>query len=177
VNEDGGALIGAMVEEGEDSRVIEIFVTDVVANLHAQMAGAHAAGEFGAGRVNILQRDLAESAQPSFAASAELERCVVKQASAIERVLRFAIVGKKNRRGGNDLLIHTVAIHLFQADIHVPARRSDFPENAIANHDHGFAGPGVLDARPIGRAKARREVRPGFREKVSVNVGDWHFIF
>src|SRR5271155_1765970 len=93
MNEYGRALVGAVVEESEDSRVIEIFVAHVIADMHAQMSGDHAASQFGAGRVNILQRNLAERAQSSFAASAELERRVIKQARAIERVLRFTVVG------------------------------------------------------------------------------------
>lgn len=74
-------------------------------------------------------------------------------------------------------MIYAVAIHLFQAVIHVPAGRSDLPENATAEHDLGFAERGVLDARPIGRAEALGEVRPGFREEVRVNVSDWHLVF
>ncbi len=104
MNEHGGALVRAMVEERDDSRVVEILVADVIADLHAEMPGAHAASEFGAGSVNILQRHLAERAQSSFAASAEFQRRVVKNASAIQRLLRFAVVGKKHGRGGNDLM-------------------------------------------------------------------------
>ena len=177
MNEHCGALVGTMVKEGEYARVIEIFIADVIADLHAEMSGAHAASEFDARGINILQRNLAERAQSSFAASAELERRIIKQAGAVEGVLRFAVIGKKNRRGGNNLMIYAVAIHLLEADIRIPASRGDLPKNAVANHDRGFAGLGVFDPRPIGRAEARREVRPRFRNEVSVNVGDWHWFF
>src|SRR5271155_3451824 len=46
MNEYGRALVGTMVEERDDAGIVEIFVTDVIADLHAEMAGAHAAGEF-----------------------------------------------------------------------------------------------------------------------------------
>src|SRR5271170_6792852 len=48
MNEDSGALVGAMVKKRDDSRIVEIFVAHVIADLHTEMAGAHAAGEFGA---------------------------------------------------------------------------------------------------------------------------------
>jgi hypothetical protein len=177
MDEYGGAFVSAMVEEREDSRVIEIFIADVIADLHAEMPRTHAAGEFGAGGVNILQRNLAERAQPSFAASADFERRIIKHVGAIQRVPRFAVVGKKNGRSGNNLMIYVVTIHLLEADIRIPARRGDLPKHAIADHDRGFAGLGVLDLRPIRRAKARCELRPRFREEVSVNVGNWHSVF
>ena len=177
MNEHGGALISAMVEERYDSWVIEIFIANMIADLHAEMSGAHAASEFGAGGVNILQRNLAERAKSSFAASTDFERRIIKHAGTIQRVLRFAVVGKKNGRSGNNLMIYVVTIHLLEADIRIPARRGDLPKHAIADHDRGFAGLGVLDLRPIGCAEARSEVRPRFREEVSVNVGNWHFVF
>ncbi len=72
-------------------------------------------------------------------------------------------------------MIYSVAIHLLETHADVPASRSDTPKFAFPQHDHGLAGSGVLDAWPIGRAESRRQVRPGLRKKVSVNIGDWHF--
>jgi hypothetical protein len=177
MNEDGGALVGAMVEESDDSRIIKIPVADVIADLNAEMSSTHAACEFDAGRVNILQRHLAERAQSSFATSAEIERCVIKYASALQSMLRFAIVGKEHGRGGNDLLSYTIAIHLFEAHVCVPTSRGDLTKHAIPDHDRGFARLGVLDRRPIGRAEARLKVRPRFGEEMCMNVCDWHVVF
>ncbi len=132
----------------------------MIADLHAEMAGAHATSEFSTGGINILQRHLAQRAQSAFAASAQLQRGVIKKPSAFQRVLRLAIVGKKHRRRGNDLMIHAVAIHLFEAHVRIPTRRSDMAKYAIAEHDHGFAWLRVFDRRPIGRAESRRQVRP-----------------
>jgi len=152
-------------------------IVNRIADLHAEMASAHAASELGARSVNILQRNLAESVQSSFAGGTKLQRRVVKKASTIQRVLGLAVVGEKHGRGGNDLLSYTVAIHFFQADVRIPASGSDVAEHAIADHDYGFAGFGVLDRRPIGSAETRREIRPRFREEMCVNVGDWHVVF
>jgi hypothetical protein len=91
-------------------------------------------------------------------------------------VFWIATVGEKNRSGGNDLQIDAIAIHFFQTHVHVPASRRDMPEDAVADHDVGFARLGVFDPRPIGRAKPRGQVRPGLREKVSMNVYHPHIV-
>jgi hypothetical protein len=176
MNEHGGAFVRAMVEKSDDSRVVEILITDVIANLHANMPGAHAASEFGAGSVNILQGHLAERAESAFAASTELQRRIIKYSSATQGMFRFTIVAKQHRRDGNDLVGYAVAIHFFQARIRIPARRRDMTEHPIADHDHSFTRLGVLDRRPIRRAESRRKIGPRFREEVCVNVDDWHFV-
>ena len=40
MNEHSGALVGAMVKERHDSWIVEIFLAHMIANLHAEMAGA-----------------------------------------------------------------------------------------------------------------------------------------
>src|SRR5258708_21980336 len=41
-----GSLIGTMMQESHDARIVEILVADVVANLYAKMTRTHASGQF-----------------------------------------------------------------------------------------------------------------------------------
>ncbi len=55
-----GSLVGAMMQESDDARVVEILLPDVVSDLHANVSRLHTAAEFVAGCINVLQRDLAK---------------------------------------------------------------------------------------------------------------------
>src|ERR1700679_52961 len=99
MNEDCGAFGSAMLQKSQDAGIVEIFLSDVIADLYAEVAVAQTAGEFDAGCVDILQGNLAERFKPAFRALAHFKSNVIKQTSAIERVFGFARVGKKHRRG------------------------------------------------------------------------------
>src|SRR5580698_6574064 len=58
MNENGSTFISAVLEEGNNARVVEIFVGNMVSDLHAKMPSAHAAGQLLAGRVDILKGNL-----------------------------------------------------------------------------------------------------------------------
>ena len=148
----------------------------MIADLDAQVSVAHAAGKLLAGCVDILQGNLAERFKPAFRALAHFKGNVIEQARAIERVFGFASVGEEHWRGGDDLHVHAVAVHVFEAHVHIPATGSDVAEHAIAEHDVRFARAGVFDRRPIRRAVAFGEIGPGFREKMCVNIYDWHVV-
>ena len=42
MHEHGRALIGTVMEESHDAGIVEIFLSNMIADLHAEMAGAHA---------------------------------------------------------------------------------------------------------------------------------------
>ncbi len=177
MHQHGCAFIRTMVQKGDDARVVEIFLANVISDLHAQMPRAHAAREFLARRVNILQRNLAQRFQPALPFRAEFERRVVEQLRAVERMCHGALIRKQHRRSREYLHLDTVAVHLTQTNVRIPAGGIDVSEKAIADHDLGFARLGVLDPRPVGRAVASREVRPVAREEMIVDVNDWHLRF
>ena len=166
--------LGAMMQESDDAGIIEILFPDVITDFDSHVPGAQTARQFRAGRVNILQRHLAQRLQSSVAPPAHFQSCIIEKARAFQRVLRFAVVSEKHRSGGNNLLVDSVAIHLLQTHTYIPACRIYPAKFPVAQHDYGLAGFGVLDPWPIGRAEARRQVRPGLWKKMRVNVGDWH---
>ena len=59
-----------MAQKSQNSRIVQIFIANVIADLHSNMPGAHAAAQFRARCVDILQRNLTKSFQPSFPLSA-----------------------------------------------------------------------------------------------------------
>ena len=72
------------------------------------------------------------------------KRRIIEEARTFQRMLRFAVVSEKYRSGGNNLPVDSVAIHLLQTHIHIPASRIDPPKFALAQHDYGLAGPVCL---------------------------------
>jgi hypothetical protein len=174
MNQHGGTLVGTVVQKRQDAGIIEILFAYVIADFDADMPGVHAASKLRAGRVNILQRHLAQRLQSSLASVAHFQSGIIKQARTFQGTLRLTVVREKNRSRGNYLPVYSVAIHLLETHTDVPAIRGYAPEFALPDHDYGFAGFGVLYARPVRRAKSRRQVRPGLREKMRVDVSDWH---
>jgi hypothetical protein len=174
VDQHCGTLIGTVMQKRQDAGIIEILFAYVIADFYADMPGVHAASKLRAGRVNILQRHLAQSSKSSLASVAHFQSGIIKEARTFEGTLRLAVVREKNRSRRNYLLVYSVAIHFLETHTDVPAIRGYAPKFALPEHDYGFAGFGVLYARPIGRAKSRRQVRPGLREKMRVDVSDWH---
>ena len=59
MNEHGGAFVRAMMQEREDSFIVEIFFADMIADLHAEVSGAHGTRQLFAGGVDVLQWNLA----------------------------------------------------------------------------------------------------------------------
>lgn len=59
MNEHCRVLGCAVVEKGDDRFVVQIRRPDVVSDLHADVTGAHAARQFVARKVRILERNLA----------------------------------------------------------------------------------------------------------------------
>src|SRR5579871_3107270 len=84
------------------------------------------------------------------------------------------VVGKQNWRRRHDLHIDAVTVHFLQADLGIPARRVDVPEKTVTNHDLGFPGLSVLDPRPVRGPVARSQIGPCAREKMIMNIDDWH---
>ena len=66
MHEHGRALIRAVVQESHNSSIIQILVSNVIANLHAQMPRLHASAKLLASGINILQRHLAKGFQPAL---------------------------------------------------------------------------------------------------------------
>ena len=56
--EHGRSLIGTMMKERHNAGVIKILVGDMIANLDSEMTGTHAARQFLAGSIDVLQRNL-----------------------------------------------------------------------------------------------------------------------
>jgi hypothetical protein len=78
MNEDRGSFRVAMLQEFQDAGIVEIFLSDVIADLDAEVSVAHAAGELLAGCVDILQGNLAERFQPAFRALAHFKGNVIE---------------------------------------------------------------------------------------------------
>jgi len=89
-------------------------------------------------------------------------------------VLRIAIVGEENRGRRDDLIVDSVAVHVLEAYLGIPAAGIDVAEDVIAEKDHGFSPLGMTDRRPVLRAVAHFEIGPGSRKEVSMDVDDRH---
>ena len=97
MHQHGRAFIRAMMQKRHDAGIVEIFLANMVADLHAEMARPHASRKFLACGIDILQRNLAQRLQPAFALRAKLQRGVIEQVRAIERMFNGTIVGKQHR--------------------------------------------------------------------------------
>jgi hypothetical protein len=71
-------LVRAMMQESYDSRIIKIPFTNMISDLDAQVTSPHAAAQFFARRINILERYLAKRFQPAFSLGTQVKRCVVE---------------------------------------------------------------------------------------------------
>jgi hypothetical protein len=60
VDEHSRTRIRAVVQKSHYAGIVEILVANVVADLYTKVSGLHAAADFLASRVNILQRYLAK---------------------------------------------------------------------------------------------------------------------
>ena len=78
MDENGRSYIGTVMEKSHNTGIVEILRSNVIANLYAEMPAQHAAAEFLAGRVNVLQRYLAEGLQSAFPPATKIERSVVE---------------------------------------------------------------------------------------------------
>ncbi len=78
MHQHGRTFVGAVMQEGHDAGIVEIFRTDVIADLHADMPGLHASREFGTGSIDVLQRHLAKGFEPPMSAAAHLQCGIVK---------------------------------------------------------------------------------------------------
>src|SRR5579872_361483 len=102
MDQNGGAFVGTMLQEGNDAGIVEVLLSNVIADLHAQMPSTHASAQLFAGCVDVLQRNLTERLQTSLSVRAQLKRRVVKEAGAVQRVLRGPVIGEEYRRRRED---------------------------------------------------------------------------
>jgi hypothetical protein len=149
-----------MMQEREEAFIVEVFITDVIADLHAQVSGAHRTRQLFAGGVDVLQWNLAQRPQSSFSTAAHFERNIVEHARAIQCMLRLAAIGEENRGRADHLEIDAITVHVFETDVCVPAGRGNPPEWAVAKHDHCFAWSRMFDPGPIRCAETGGQVRP-----------------
>src|SRR5258708_4475441 len=92
-------------------------------------------------------------------------------------MLYRALVREQYGRGREHLHLDSVPVHFVEPHLGIPAGRINLAEESIAHHDLRLAGLGVLDPRPVGGAVARRQVRPGVRKEMIMDVDDWHLRF
>jgi hypothetical protein len=97
MDQDSRTFVGTVMEEGQYARVVKILVTDVIADVDAEVPGTHAAREFSAGSVDVLQWNLAEGLQFSIRAIAQLQRGIIEELGAFKRVLGGPLVSEENR--------------------------------------------------------------------------------
>lgn len=83
-----------MLQERDDALVVQIAVTEVIADLDADMTGGQAAVEFGASRVGVLQRDLTERQQPVGCAVGLFIRVSVGESPSFAAVKRSNVLEK-----------------------------------------------------------------------------------
>src|SRR5437879_5206674 len=72
------AFSGTIVKESHDAGIIEVLLSDVIADLHAQVPCSHAPAQLLTCSVHVLQRHLAQRLQPSLPLSAQFQCCVIK---------------------------------------------------------------------------------------------------
>jgi hypothetical protein len=112
MNQHGGAFVGAMMQKRQDAGIIEILFADVIADFDTDMPVVHAASKLRTGRVNILQRYLAQRLQSSLASVAHFQCGMIKKARTFKGTLRLAVVGEKNGSRGNYLPVYSIPVHL-----------------------------------------------------------------
>src|ERR1700721_4614272 len=108
MNQHGRAFLRAVMQEGHDPWIIEIFVSHVIADLHAKMASTHASAQFLARSVNILQRNLAKRLQPLLPLRAKFQGRIIEKLCTIQRVLYRALEGE-HTGGGRETALLTPA--------------------------------------------------------------------
>jgi hypothetical protein len=162
------------MQKGHNARIIEIFFSDVISNLHAEMTRTFASAQLFARRIYILKGNLAERLEASLTVRTQFERRIVEEPGTIERVFYRTVVRKQHWSRRHHLYVNSIALHFLQAYFRIPARRIDFPEKAVTDHDVGLTSFGVFDPWPIERAVTFDEIRPCAREKVIVNIDDRH---
>src|SRR5215469_18901936 len=79
MDQDGCTFVSAVMQEGHDAGIVEVLLPDMVADLYAEMPGAHAAAELPGGSVDILQRNLTKGLQTPIALCAKFKRSIIEQ--------------------------------------------------------------------------------------------------
>ncbi len=174
MHEHRGALGGAVLQEGDDAGVMQLAAADVVADVHAGVAVAHGAAQLAAGEISILQRHLTQRFQAPRVGGADGTAGVVEEPGALQRLQRRTLVREQQRCGAHDLHLDAVAIHVLEPHRRVPAGRGHRTELAVPDHEHGAVRPGVLHPWPVAATEACRQVRPGARQEVRMDVDDFH---
>ncbi|CAB3711302.1 Uncharacterised protein [Achromobacter denitrificans] len=171
MDQHGDVVARAMNQELHQGFVVQVAGADVVADLHAQMAGRARARRFAAGQVQVLQRHLRQRLQARRRVGAVFERQVVHARGPVGRGLRGIAVAEHDGGGAQDLHVHAVPIHLPQPQARVPERGVHRAEGLVAGHDLA-AGAVAFRAQP-GRVDGVE--RGGFlprdrREEVRMHV-------
>src|SRR5258708_1656540 len=176
MDQDRSAFIRTMMKEGHHARIIQVLFRNVTSDLHSEMSGAHAAVQFFALCVNILPRPLAQRFQPAFPVAAKFERRIVKQLCRFQRMFQRTLIREQHRCRRDHLQVDAIAVHFLKSYLWVPASRINMAKEAIAHHDVRLACLCVLDPRPVWRAEALSEVRPGTGKEMVVYDYRLHFI-
>ena len=112
MDEHRGPDVGAVAEEVDDAVVVEVALSDMVADLDAGVPGGEAAIELGARRIGVLERHLAERDQPVAARSDALQGEIVEDPGHLDRLLGGPLVAEEQRRRRHDLTVDAVGGHV-----------------------------------------------------------------
>ena len=156
-----------MLEKRDHSLVVEVAITDVVADLDAHMTSLHAPLQLAAGCIGILEWYLRERQQAAVARLAQLQGKIVHDAGDLLGLAHRSVVGEEDGGGGDHLHRDAVCVHVGEPDLGVPAVRADPAELLRAHHDHRVTLG--LDLEP---RSAVAEVGPAARHVVRVDVDD-----
>ena len=132
-------------------------LSEVVADLHADVAVRPGAAGLAAGEVEVLQRHLRQRLQPLRIVRAVLQRKVVHAARPGGGARGIVGIAEEDRRGADDLHVHRLRVHLLDARRRIPERLVDRPERLVGHHD--LAAPAILLHRQP-RARAPRPAPP-----------------
>ena len=172
VHEHRCANVGAVLEELHGAGVVEITLTDVVADLDPSVPGGQAAVELGAGGVGVLERNLAERDQPVAPGGDALQGEVVEDLGHLDRLAGRPLVAEEQRRRRHNLTVDAVVVHVDEPVGGIPACRADRSELGVADHDHRRPLGLQAQPRPAIAARDDGEVRPTAGNDVRVHVDD-----
>ena len=114
------AFVRAVMQERHQPGIIQIFIANMIADLHAQMSTLLAARKFLAGHIDVLQRHLAQRFQSALSLRAQFKSRIVELPRAIQRMLRRTLIRKQYRGSGDHLHIYAIAIHILQSSLGIP---------------------------------------------------------
>src|SRR5699024_11680978 len=115
--EDGHVECDTVLKKCDDTGVVEIAVTDVIADLNPPVTVVDRALEFSAGQVGILQGDLTEGYQPASPSIGDFKRAIVEYFRHVGSDLSALFVTEEYRCGRNYLCCDTIFLLATQAHI------------------------------------------------------------